>query len=111
MTSEEPNTNSTLDLFGEGPGQSGGLASIYFRYFATYLIHTQFRKLRWSTHRTFYKTKFLRMSPELRGIEIRLYFKLKAYKFMFKSCSYDGIFFNRIENIVGIWWNAGYHFP
>ena len=74
MTSEEPNTNSTLDLYGEGPGQSRGLASIYFRYFATYLIRTQFRKLRWSTRRTFYKTKFLRMSPELRGIEIRLYF-------------------------------------
>ena len=27
MTSEEPNTNSTPDLFGEGPGQSGGIAS------------------------------------------------------------------------------------
>ena len=27
MTSEEPNTNFTSHLFGEGPGQSGGIAS------------------------------------------------------------------------------------
>ena len=53
-------------------------ASIYFRYFATDLIRTQCRELRYSTRRTFYKTKFLRMSPELRAIEIRLYLARKC---------------------------------
>ena len=59
-----------FDLPNEGKSND---ASIYFRYFATDLIRTQFQELQKSTCRTFCKTKFLRMSHKLRGIEIRLY--------------------------------------